>query len=121
MYDTYRNHVGTTPFGAALMVRLIKEKYSTSERMSFYYNNNNAALVPALDLAYKEWFLSRFIIMNGDMKEGRDKMLRNQIICGTKSFDITYGQSMSLLDRESTKTRMQCNKNSKKRRETKQL
>ena len=69
--------MGATPFGAALMEQLIKEKHSTSDKMSVYYDNNNAAHVPALDLLYKERFLSRFIIMNGDMKGGRNEMLHN--------------------------------------------
>ena len=77
MYDTYKNCVGATLFGTALMVKVINKIHSSTDRMKFYYNNTNAAHVPALDLAYKERFLSCFIIMNGDMKEGCNKMLRN--------------------------------------------
>ena len=89
MYDTYKNCVRSTPFGAALMVQLIQDKHQDLTGMKFYYNDNSTALVPALDLAYKERYLSCFIIMNDDMKGGRDKILYNQMICGTKPFDIT--------------------------------
>ena len=106
--------MGTTPFGAALMVQFIQEKHSDSTGMKFYYDNNNAALVLALDLAYKERFLSCFIIINSDMKGGCNKMLHNQMIWRTKPFDITWGQLMPLLDCKFTKTRIQHNKNSKK-------
>ena len=117
MYDTYKNRVGTIPFGNALMVKLINKKHSTTNAtnaMEFYYNTRNATHVPALDLAYKERYLSRFIIMHGDMKGGHDEMLHNQSICRSTLFEITWGQSMSLLDRECQKTRQERNKKSKK-------
>ena len=41
-------------------------------------------------------------------------MLHNQSICGSKPFEIEWGQSMSLLDRECQKTRRERNKKSKK-------
>ena len=108
MYDTYKNRVGDMPFGNVLVVKIISEKHSTTnaqDTMEFYYDTTNTTDVPALNLAYKERYLSQFIIMHGDMKGGRDEMLHNQSICGSKPFEITWGQSMSLLDRESQKTR----------------
>lgn len=113
MYDTLKNRLGDTPFGAGLMVELIQEKHNNSSEMQFYYDSTNVLHVSTLEQAYKEQNMSHFIIMNGDMKGDCNKMLHNQMICGTKPFNITWGHSMSLLDCESTKTRMQCNKNNK--------
>ena len=75
--------------------------------MSFYYNTNNVLLVSDLDQAYKK-ILSWFIIMNGNMKEGCNKILRNQQMCGAKLFDLTWSQATSLPDYESLKV-IQCN------------
>ena len=52
--------------------------------------------------------------MHGDMKGGRDKILHNQSICGSKPFEIAWGQSMLLLDREYQKTRRERNKRAKR-------
>ena len=120
MYDTYKNRVGDMPFGNALMVRIISKKHNTTnaqQAMELYYDTTRAALKPGFDLAYKERYLSRFIIANGDMKEGRDEMLHNQSICGTKPFEIGWGQSMSLLNCECQKTRRARNKKSNKGRQ----
>ena len=48
------------------------------------------------------------------MKRGRDEMLHNQSICGTKPFEIGWGQSMLLLNHECQKTRQARNKKSNK-------
>lgn len=92
------------------MVELIQKKHNNSSGMKSYYNSNNSQHVPALDQAYKEEILSCFIIMNGNMKEGCNKMLSNQQICKTKPFKLTWVQATLLLDHESWKVRMQHNK-----------
>ena len=77
MYDTLKNRLGDTPFGAGLMVELIQEKHTNSSGMQFYYDSNNKTHVPTLEKAFKEQILSQLIIMNGDMKGGCNKMLAN--------------------------------------------
>ena len=85
------------------MEEIIKKKHGDGESIAFYFNPLKAAHVPALDKAYKEKVLSRLIIMNGNMHECRKEMLHHQQISGTKPFNLSWGQSTSLLDRESLK------------------
>ena len=102
-YDILKNCLGSVSFGDKLMIKLIRKKHNDTSGIAVYYNSNNALLIPALDQAYKEQILSCFIIMNDNMKEGCNKMLRNQQIYGTMPFDLKWGQATSLLDCESLK------------------
>merc|ERR1711884_249667 len=77
------------------MEEIIKGKHGDDKTILFYFVN--------LDKAYKEKVLSRLIIMNDNMHECRKEMLHSQQIAGTKPFDLSWGQSTSLLDRESLK------------------